>query len=399
MTIPFERLLGDLSVDAFFAHYYEKKPYLLHRGQEDFYQGILDLNDVHFLLSSVKDPVGVPFRLADGGRVPPAIPMTRAGYVDIGEMYEYYYKGMSIIFEHLDQRWAPLKALSEEFEKGFSQVDIPLLNLSKLVVFATPANSQALPPHYDPADLFILQLSGEKRWRLYDYETPLASMRHKLANPAVRPEVLACEPLDFVLKPGDLLYFPRGYVHEALTGDDHSLHLTLSIEEPLTWQTVMERFLMEQPEFRRTVPIHSVVNGRLSEAASIQVQEMMQALAASPHWVSAMQDVSMAPAPRGRDATGKTFARINDCHRLNAVTMLRCNVEHPPDVVVLGTEVRMDFGFGFVKGPLALYEALLFLRERRAPFCLADVPGSVSRDSKLALLRRLLRDGFLACCD
>merc|ERR1711884_674119 len=37
--------------------------------------------------------------------------------------------------------------------------------------------------------------------------------------------------MDFVLEPGDLLYIPRGWMHEAdaLEQDTHSMHITLGI--------------------------------------------------------------------------------------------------------------------------------------------------------------------------
>lgn len=398
MSIPFDRLLGDLSVETFFRDYYEQKPFILHRGCETFYHELLRLKDLDFLVSSLDGYDNAPIRLAHGNQPAPPIPTTRAGYLDMSRLYEYYYQGMSVVLEKLDRRWAPFNALTEAFTRGFSEVSIPILNGFKLVLFLTPSNSQALPPHYDPADLFILQLEGEKRWRLYGFEKPLANLQHKLADDSVREEVLAQEPQDFVLKAGDLLYFPRGYVHEALTGAEHSLHLTLSIEEPLTWQAVMARFLAEQVAFRRTVPPHSLENGRLTEAAAAELQAMVQALVAAPDWSSSLRALCLKPPTRGRDQTGTTFARINDCHRFSETTMLQRCVADVAPIEFLGTEVRLDFGVGFVKGPLALYEALSFLRERAEPFCLADVPGALSTASKTALLRRLLRDGFLSCC-
>ena len=50
------------------------------------------------------------------------------------------------------------------------------------------------------------------------------------------PEELGECMLDVVLKPGDLLYMPRGTVHQAASlPGSHSLHLTLSAFQQRTW--------------------------------------------------------------------------------------------------------------------------------------------------------------------
>ncbi|KAI2530545.1 RIOX2 isoform 6, partial [Pan troglodytes] len=92
-------------------------------------------------------------------------------------------------------------------------------------VYITPAGSQGLPPHYDDVEVFILQLEGEKHWRLYHPTVPLAR------EYSVEAEERIGRPVhEFMLKPGDLLYFPRGTIHQADTpaGLAHSTHVTIS---------------------------------------------------------------------------------------------------------------------------------------------------------------------------
>ena len=53
-------------------------------------------------------------------------------------------------------------------------------------------------------------------------------------------EELGKPVLDCVLKPGDLLYFPRGAIHQAMTQDDqHSLHITVSTHQRNTWSDLL----------------------------------------------------------------------------------------------------------------------------------------------------------------
>ena len=51
------------------------------------------------------------------------------------------------------------------------------------------------------------------------------------------------EPIfDKVLEPGDCMYFPRGYIHQANTLDEsHSLHITLSVYQRTSWGDFLEK--------------------------------------------------------------------------------------------------------------------------------------------------------------
>lgn len=47
--------------------------------------------------------------------------------------------------------------------------------------------------------------------------------------------------LDVILEAGDLLYFPRGYIHQATTvPDHHSLHITLSVYQKHSYGDLLE---------------------------------------------------------------------------------------------------------------------------------------------------------------
>lgn len=72
-------------------------------------------------------------------------------------------------------------------------------------VFVTPPNSQALNAHVDAHQIFVVQLMGTKRWLLGD--------THQ----------------EIVIDAGDVLYLPKGCLHEARTDGVTSIHETLGI--------------------------------------------------------------------------------------------------------------------------------------------------------------------------
>ena len=56
-----------------------------------------------------------------------------------------------------------------------------------------------------------------------------------------RQEQLGPPTAEILLSPGDVLYFPRGAVHQAMAQDEeHSLHLTFSTYQRHTWRDLLE---------------------------------------------------------------------------------------------------------------------------------------------------------------
>lgn len=50
--------------------------------------------------------------------------------------------------------------------------------------------------------------------------------------------------LEVVLEAGDLLYFPRGFIHQgACLPDAHSLHITISSYQKNSWGDLLQRVM------------------------------------------------------------------------------------------------------------------------------------------------------------
>ena len=124
---------------------------------------------------------------------------------------------------------------------------------AQLNAYFTPRHSQGLPVHHDTHDVFVLQVSGRKRWLVSDpvWELPLKHQRYERAMGAPGETVL-----DVVLEAGDTLYLPRGWMHEALTSDEDSLHLTVGVNV-VPWLDAVQAAVARAEDdvaFRRGVP-------------------------------------------------------------------------------------------------------------------------------------------------
>lgn len=136
---------------------------------------------------------------------------------------------------HQPQRW------SDALWEACAALEEDLQCLAGCNAYITPPHSQGLAPHFDDVELWVCQTEGSKRWRVYG--------PHPMAYHGVsRPEPLrhACcssgdldrEELEAMglklllevdLKVGDVLYIPRGFIHEArATTREGSCHVTIS---------------------------------------------------------------------------------------------------------------------------------------------------------------------------
>jgi bifunctional lysine-specific demethylase and histidyl-hydroxylase NO66 len=110
--------------------------------------------------------------------------------------------------------------------------------------YITPPQNQGFSNHYDVHDVFVLQIAGEKEWTIHApvHAAPLRNEPWTDRRAAV--ERRAAEPplIKTVLRPGDCMYLPRGFLHAARARGGVSSHLTLGIHS-WTRHALAERLL------------------------------------------------------------------------------------------------------------------------------------------------------------
>lgn len=64
----------------------------------------------------------------------------------------------------------------------------------------------------------------------------------RFSSPNFSQEEIGSPMLDIVLEAGDMLYFPRGFIHQGCTvAGEHSLHITLSAYQRTAWVDLLEK--------------------------------------------------------------------------------------------------------------------------------------------------------------
>ncbi len=125
-------------------------------------------------------------------------------------------------------------------------------------VYCSFQGVQAFQTHFDLHDVFAVQAEGEKTWRIYESRAdapvnpvPPGDEWEKWLNDT-RGKLL----FEAQMKPGDVLYLPRGQYHDALTGDRASLHVTFGVSPAtgLALFKLLEGVLAREGEFRAYLP-------------------------------------------------------------------------------------------------------------------------------------------------
>jgi len=245
---PLGRLIGPERVAEFFARIYEREALVVAHNEPARFEGLLSIDTVDRIVTGTDLREG-QLDLADASRA-----LTRnqymdaAGYVDRGAVADYHRGGATIILQQAHQLDATLGRFCRGLEYAFcSHVQTNL--------YLTPPNAQGFKTHYDNHDVFVIQIEGEKAWRLYDkpIDTPYRGEGFKLEE-----HKAGALKDSFVLKAGDCAYVPRGLMHDASTsGDGPSLHITVGLITR-TWADLMLEAVSEvalrSPELRRSLP-------------------------------------------------------------------------------------------------------------------------------------------------
>jgi len=97
-------------------------------------------------------------------------------------------------------------------------------------LYFSMASHQAFGPHFDYHDVFAIHFEGEKVWNIYENieKSPINHPSFKYNDEERRKR--AGKIIDqVILKPGDLLYIPRGQYHDALASKNGAMHIAFGL--------------------------------------------------------------------------------------------------------------------------------------------------------------------------
>lgn len=272
---PLGYMLGAERAKDFFARAFEREAIVAHHNEPTRFDGLISIDDVDRIVTRTDLREGE----LDLANATSAAKMQRgdyvdgAGYIDRGAIADFHRGGATIILQQAHQREPSLGRFCRALEYVFSAH-------IQTNLYLTPPNAQGFKTHYDNHDVFVVQTSGEKAWRLYDkpVDTPYRGEEFRIDEHKAG-DVKA----EFVLKAGDCAYVPRGLMHDAITsGDEPSLHVTVGIINR-TWADLMLEAVSEAalriPELRRSLPAGFANPGFNRSEARKHITQLAETLA------------------------------------------------------------------------------------------------------------------------
>jgi bifunctional lysine-specific demethylase and histidyl-hydroxylase NO66 len=219
--------------DQFASQYWGQQP-LLSPADDLPATGFAELLDAQAIDELVsKRGLRTPFlRVAKNGATLADRAFTGPGGVGAGiadqvsddKLVRLFADGSTLVLQALHRLWPPILEFCQRLA---AELGHPV----QANAYVTPPQNQGFSAHYDVHDVFVLQIEGEKRWRIHQpiLESPLRDQ--PWADRKAQVERRAQEPplIEALLRPGDCLYLPRGYLHAATALGGVSTHLTLGV--------------------------------------------------------------------------------------------------------------------------------------------------------------------------
>lgn len=391
------QLIHPHSDAAFRADYWESA--FLHVSSEQnpnlatLISGLLDLDRLDALLTEVYAADIAPSDLVrmgkDGVLIPPEHYMSSrnggTAQVDASRVLDLHRAGASIILNAVHRRVHAVGQLCREIstEMGVR---------AHANVYITPPRAQGFPLHFDDHDVFLLQVVGEKIWRLAASTVPLATFEARGAEDLIPQGAEST----VTLRRGELLYIPRGMLHEGVTSDSLSAHLTIGMN-PLTWAAVMHeairRLEHSDPAFRTSVAA-AATNPRIPDGRRATVSDLANRLASSAAIVDGVISDLVDEHLRVETPLRGQLTAIHDPAAVDLSTTIEPNVDISVDIKLSPEHTLVDFGSGTLRLPAfaETHVKALLTGDARRP---QDLPEGLSDEAKLVLVRKLLELGLL----
>ena len=271
------KLLGAIEPETFFRDSWEKRPLAVSRNDPAYYHGLFSRRDLDSVIAFTRPKfldVG-DFKTA----APPRSNFVRGGRPDdepadgrcpdLPDFHRTFAQGKTLIINAMQHRWPAVAVLCRNLEAFFG---CPVhVNL-----YLTPPGAQGFAAHYDTHEVFVLQIDGDKNWRLYGVARDLPLPGDTATVPK---DQLGSPTQEVLLRPGDLLYMPRGHIHEAFTSDRASLHLTVGVKV-FRWLDLLRQALdgagASDVRFRQSLPRGLLCNDASPDFLKAKFHELLR---------------------------------------------------------------------------------------------------------------------------
>ncbi len=386
----FSKIIAPTTIHDFFNTYHEKDVLHVKRNDTSYYNQILTSEEISDFLDR-QDIFYPSLRIVKEGKEIPnseyvrkGVPIghhKKDGIINTDKAFALFNAGSTLVIQagqrYFDNLSKCCLALSQHFN---SPVQANL--------YITPNRSVGFNPHWDTHDVFVLQIAGTKSWKLYGFEKELPTKNQKFVSKGYSKEPLQ----NIQLTPGDFLYVPRGYVHDAMADDGISAHITIGVLS-YTWARLFSEVfpqLEEIRDFREAVPFW---NENLKELIG-EKAKLLQKTITELDFNKGITRLNNNYNQVQPQSVNRYFQSILDVKKITPTTQLSIN----EGVVIHVTE--SDGG-----AQLKLFDKVITIPFEWKPlvdsiitqkkFTPADLPDGDTSEGKQTILSKLIKEGVL----
>jgi len=284
----FAELLAPLSPEEFARDIQGKKPVHVPGASPDKFAFAMSWD----LLNGILDQSGIwtpqTLNLVLDKGVLPAAEYTREAtgrdgrpmsVLDFDKVRAHVARGASLVLNEIETLTPGMKRIAETLARepgGKVQANL----------YCSWQKRQAFDVHFDTHDVFALQIAGDKVWRVYQrhFKDPINHPAFKLIDQRAHDTNKGALLMEVTMRPGDLMYIPRGFYHEALAESGATVHLSFSIVTLIGLDIVsllFEHGVLDEV-FRAAVPQPSVRGGAALDEYLMRLAGRMREILRDP---------------------------------------------------------------------------------------------------------------------
>jgi ribosomal protein L16 Arg81 hydroxylase len=286
----FADLIAPLPVERFMSDYFGRRPLHLPASESPGRTSLVDWQRMNALLAIRSHWTPANIKLIINSRpVYPNLyfedvetsdgPVRRASAAKVRALLA---TGASLVADSVEDISPEIRALASALSEQFS-------GKAGANLYCSFEGVQAFASHCDLHEVFAIQCEGEKRWNIYE-NPALAPVEPLLGEDAQATidSVKGKVAMQVRMQPGDLLYIPRGFYHDALASGGASLHVTLAVL-PLTARVLfgmLEEDAVHDPAFREYLPDARLEGGAILAERLSELADRLAAILRSPRFAT-----------------------------------------------------------------------------------------------------------------
>jgi hypothetical protein len=225
--------------------------------------------------------------------------------LDVRAFHDLLAQGVSIVVDYVERSIRQIGQLSAAIEREMGAI-------TYVNAYLSFSKGGAFKPHWDTMDVLVVQVHGNKHWRVWNTEVPypLEIAGRAKVNASIAPDQ------EIEMAPGDVLFIPRGEPHSAAVSTKHSVHLSIGLQSAtgVDFFDHLRKEAIKDPLLRMDLPRHS--SDKQSGAHEAALKKRLHQLVDAGDMSQFLQQTDLSRSPALQTAVAGELPQMEDVLRL-----------------------------------------------------------------------------------